>query len=788
MAAALTFAPVAAVPPSFRNRPAFSRFGKFVSLQFDDAGFVLGALVANYLLEKSRIVHQVPGERSFHMFYQLCAGAMAEEREALALPGQAPRLDTEDRRRMALEASGAQAALRWAEDGGSHRATSPPATGHALPSRVRRRSNPVPDGFGLGGKSDLDASEALWGGGVAGTGPQLRAQLAAASPGSLAFQCLQQGGRVEVDGVDDAMELVLTRRAMMAVGIDAAEQALILRVVAAVLHLSEVRFHAEAGEDCAVTQESALRLRHVCALLRVGREEVRAACTQCRGDPQCDTVPRRPTQLAHALTTRRITNPDGGCYFSPLNGARAADARDALTKALYERLFSWLVRRVNAATAHPLASHFIGVLDIYGFEDVEQNGFEQLLINFANEKLQRLFNEHVLDHEAAAYRREGISLDVAGTASNHACLELLEQPKMGILSMADEECIISNVRPLPAAPPAPPPPSSPNALPCLVPGHGPGLVPQAPAPARRALAHGALWPRYRVSRARGRRLCDPTLCRCRHVRGDAGARGSAIPAVARAYTRPPRYSTLGFVDKNKDALYPALVEVLSESRCPLVSAMFAVSRADDLPPIVARTARGAPMVAASGRQWGEEGRRRNLVGATAAAAPGAESSRGRGRGWSNQAMLKVTASRRFRSSLATLIQAVEATQTHFVRCINSNPDQRPASFDAPTVLRQLRYSGVLEALRVRRAGFPTHMPYRAFLQEVAPILPIPTRRVCGGACAVHRARAPHSPPPLHPPLASAATAPGAGCGRLVGLAGRGGFLSRQRPWKPLGVA
>lgn len=251
-----------------------SRFGKFVSLQFSDAGFVLGALVANYLLEKSRIVHQVPGERSFHMFYQLCVGAMEEEREALALPGPAPQLDGKDMQRVAKVGSGVQAALRWADEGGGNAPLTPE---QALPSRVRRRSVPVPDDFGLVGMSDPAVSKAQWGGGVAHTGPQLRAQLAAGPPGSMAFRCLLRGGTVTIDGVDDATELVLTRRAMMAVGIDAVEQALILRVVASVLHLSEVNFQAEGGEDCAVTHGSALRLRHVCGLLRVDHAEVRAA-------------------------------------------------------------------------------------------------------------------------------------------------------------------------------------------------------------------------------------------------------------------------------------------------------------------------------------------------------------------------------------------------------------------------------------------------------------------------------------------------------------------------------
>ncbi|XP_042202380.1 myosin-16-like [Callorhinchus milii] len=121
---------------------------------------------------------------------------------------------------------------------------------------------------------------------------------------------------------------------------------------------------------------------------------------------------------------------------------RCVSSIGALAKAIYDRMFKWLVARVNKTldTTKP-RQYFIGVLDIAGFEIFEFNSFEQLCINFTNEKLQQFFNHHMFVLEQEEYKKEGINwvfidfgLDLA------ACIDLLEKP-MGIFSILEEQCV-----------------------------------------------------------------------------------------------------------------------------------------------------------------------------------------------------------------------------------------------------------------------------------------------------------------------------------------------------------
>lgn len=127
-------------------------------------------------------------------------------------------------------------------------------------------------------------------------------------------------------------------------------------------------------------------------------------------------------------------------FLKPMNVEQAIGARDALAKHIYAELFNWIVTGINnSLQSQNKPQCFIGVLDIYGFETFEINSFEQFCINYANEKLQQQFNQHVFKLEQEEYFREEIEWTFIDFYDNQPCIDLIET-KLGILDLLDEEC------------------------------------------------------------------------------------------------------------------------------------------------------------------------------------------------------------------------------------------------------------------------------------------------------------------------------------------------------------
>lgn len=121
----------------------------------------------------------------------------------------------------------------------------------------------------------------------------------------------------------------------------------------------------------------------------------------------------------------------------------AETARDALAKHIYARLFQYIVEITNKSLVSGRKQNcFIGVLDIYGFETFDTNSFEQFCINYANEKLQQQFNQHVFKLEQEEYLKEGIVWTMIDFYDNQPCIDLIEA-KLGVLDLLDEECRVS---------------------------------------------------------------------------------------------------------------------------------------------------------------------------------------------------------------------------------------------------------------------------------------------------------------------------------------------------------
>jgi myosin heavy subunit len=226
-----------------------------------------------------------------------------------------------------------------------------------------------------------------------------------------------------------------TCQCLQSIGLSLLQQKNVFSIVAAVLHLGNIQFetngdddnHHHEGDHAKIKGESAASLQKACELLGVDE-----------------------AKLSEALLTKSL-NVNGKTIKKRQNVAMAEDKRDALAKLTYSSLFLWLVKRVNETlnqTSSVVTSPkkeqadkgFIGVLDIYGFECFETNGYEQLLINYCNEKLQRHFNRHLFEVEQQIYVNEGVDWTYITFNDNRPCLELIEGGGgcVGILNTLDD--------------------------------------------------------------------------------------------------------------------------------------------------------------------------------------------------------------------------------------------------------------------------------------------------------------------------------------------------------------
>ncbi|OEL22803.1 Myosin-11, partial [Dichanthelium oligosanthes] len=233
------------------------------------------------------------------------------------------------------------------------------------------------------------------------------------------FHYLNQSSCIEVDGINDAEEYLATRRAMDIVGINEEEQEAIFRVVAAVLHLGNIDFAKGTEIDSSVIKDDKSRFH-----LDTAAELLKCDCKN----------------LEKALITRVIVTPEE-IITRTLDPASAVASRDALAKTVYSRLFDWIVEKINVSIGQdPNSKQLIGVLDIYGFESFKVNSFEQLCINYTNEKLQQHFNQHVFKMEQEEYTREEINWSYIEFVDNQDVLDLIEK-KGGLIALLDEACM-----------------------------------------------------------------------------------------------------------------------------------------------------------------------------------------------------------------------------------------------------------------------------------------------------------------------------------------------------------
>ncbi|XP_063310955.1 myosin-6 isoform X1 [Pelobates fuscus] len=224
-------------------------------------------------------------------------------------------------------------------------------------------------------------------------------------------------GEVTVASIDDADELMATDNAFDVLGFTAEEKAGIYKLTGAIMHSGNMRFKQKQREEQAEPD---------------GTEEA---------DKAAYLMGLNSADLLKGLCHPRVKV--GNEYVTKgQNVQQVTYSIGALAKSVYEKMFMWMVVRINATleTKQP-RQYFIGVLDIAGFEIFDFNSFEQLCINFTNEKLQQFFNHHMFVLEQEEYKKEGIEWEFIDFGMDlQACIDLIEKP-MGIMSILEEECM-----------------------------------------------------------------------------------------------------------------------------------------------------------------------------------------------------------------------------------------------------------------------------------------------------------------------------------------------------------
>ncbi|XP_024085498.1 unconventional myosin-IXa-like isoform X2 [Cimex lectularius] len=515
------------------------------------------------------------------------------------------------------------------------------------------------------------------------------------------YNYLNRSGCYVLDNVDEAHEFSRLKQSMEMVGFTPEKQRRLFAVLSAVLLLGNVEFQlrkAAYHHDEAVAVKNPEIVLLISELLRVKQETLLAALTAKRARASGETL-----VINYKLH-------------------EAIAARDAMAKCLYGALFDWIVLQVNHAllskkdTLREHQGNSIGVLDIFGFEDFGVcNSFEQFCINYANEHLQYYFNQHVFKYEQEEYRKEGIKWRDIGFSDNSACLSLIEGKPNGLLCVLDDQCNFPGA-------------SNETLLQKFNSVHKENPFYEMPQKKEGAfiVKHYAGKVKYQVVEMREKNL---DLMRqeivgvlknsnMAFVRELVGADPVAVFrwAIVRAFFRGYfAFHEAGRKHRlSREGSKPSSFHTRYRNHTPndtILSQLVTMSAVNLTVNRIAKNKSFRP------RERGKKGLK-NLQSVKTLA--GRTQSLGQ-MGKARKQPMTVTA--QFQQSLLSLMDTLNQANPFFIRCIKSNSNKVPNSFDEDTVQRQLRYTGMLETVRIRQAGYNVRLTYDEFIQLYRILLP-----------------------------------------------------------------
>ncbi|GJU67184.1 myosin-2 isoform X1 [Tanacetum coccineum] len=467
-----------------------SRFGKLIDMHYGSDGKISGA----FLLEKSRVSQICRGERSYHIFYQICAGAPSSLKDILNL-------------KMASE-----------------------------------------------------------------------------------YKFLNQSGCLKINGVDDAHNFLILTEALDALKFSYQDQEEIFELLAAILWLGNISFAVIENEE------------HV----EVKVDEASRSAAKLIGCEMDDLISVLSTNRANEMT-------------EPLTLQQATNKRDALANYIYESMFSWIVGEINRSLEgdkQHAQEWTISIMDTYGFESFQKNSFQQLLINYAEERLQQHFIRHLCKLEQEEYEWEGIRWKKVEFEDNEECLDLFEKKPMGLISILDEDSNSTKATDVTFT-----------------------------DKIKRQLSSNSCF------------SCEKETFRVRHS------------------AREVQYDATGFLEQNIDTLQTDTVQLLLSSRKKLLNC------------------------SASGLM--------NQFHATELAI---------------SASHERSVGEKFKDHLFKMIQQLERSKPHFIRCIKPTTKQLPGTYEKDVVLEQLRCSRIMEIVQISKFSYPICLTHQEFANRFGCLL------------------------------------------------------------------